>query len=382
MALDFEFVLVLAIVYATTYAFKFLEQYDIPVLAVEILAGLVFGSMLGLVGPGIHGYEVLMAMASFGLMMIMFDAGLELDPEIVLENPRMISKLAVLTFFLPFLAGIGLALFLELGLFAAFLVGITISTTSMGLVYPLLEDYGMLETERGQVILSVTVMNDILSMVALAYGITFMVSSSPVTGAVVVTAVLLFVFVAAPLFLVDRLSELLEEKVFDNPVKVGVLSMLAVSFLMEVIGIHAILGAFFAGLLIAEITHAGHRVERSMKPILDLTAPVFFFYVGMNISFGGVVSGAPLLLVAVIALGLLSKMVGAAIGGWITGMGRKTTALLASAMPGRLSISVAAAEIGLAQGVLSQELYNTFIVLSVLSVFVASLLFRHFVDEN
>ncbi|MFB6099382.1 MAG: cation:proton antiporter, partial [Salinibacter sp.] len=192
MNLSFEFVLILVLVYGTSYTLKFLEQYDIPILAIEILAGVIFGAFLGIAGPGTPGHEFLLSLAALGLLVIMFDAGLELDPALILANPYTVGLLGVSTFAVPFLAGVGLGLLVGLSFFASFLVGVTISTTSLGLVYPLLEDFDYIDTERGQFILSVAVLNDILSVVALAYGTT-LTSPNPVMGSIAVTiAVVLF----------------------------------------------------------------------------------------------------------------------------------------------------------------------------------------------
>jgi Kef-type K+ transport system membrane component KefB len=95
MALSFHFVVVLALVYGTSFLFRFLERYDFPILAVEIVAGIVFGSIFGVVGQGTPGYSFLIELAAFGLLMIMFDAGLELDPDVIRRNPRQVGKLAV-----------------------------------------------------------------------------------------------------------------------------------------------------------------------------------------------------------------------------------------------------------------------------------------------
>lgn len=375
MALHYGFVFILTIVYGTSYLFKFLENYDIPVLAVEILAGEVFGGWLGIVNSDSTGYSFLAALASFGLIMIMFDAGLELDTSVIKQNPRMIGIMGLTTFLLPFLSGVGLALLLNLDLFVAFLVGIAISTTSLGLVHPLLEDFGFLGTDPGQTILAVTVVNDILSVIALAYGVMLTSASHVFFSIGLVTAVLLTFFVGVPAFLVPRASQLIHDVVFDNPGKFGLFLVMSFAFIFEQVGVHAVLGAFFAGFFIAEITHEGHKVEQSLKPLLAVTAPIFFFYVGMNANFTG--SGiAPLILVSIVLLGLGSKMVGAFLGGILTGVDVETTRLLASAIPGRLSISVAAAEIGRSQGLISQGIYGAILILSIVSVFAASLMFR------
>ena len=142
-------------------------------------------------------------MAAFGLLVIMFDAGLELGPALIWENPRTVGILGVSTFAIPFLAGGSLGLGIGLSIFASFLVGVTVSTTSLGLVYPLLEDFDYLDTDRGQLILSMAVLNDILSVVALAYGIT-LTSGDPLTGSAIVTVAIGFFFVVVPK--VDRKS--------------------------------------------------------------------------------------------------------------------------------------------------------------------------------
>lgn len=381
MALSFEFVLILVIVYGTSYSLKFLEQYDIPILAVEILAGVVFGSILGIIGPETGGYEFLLSMAAFGLLVIMFDAGLELDPALIRDNPRAVGLLGVSTFAIPFLAGVGLGLGFGLSFFASFLVGVTVSTTSLGLVYPLLEDFDYLGTEQGQLILSVAVLNDILSVVALAYGIA-LTSGDPFTGSALVTLALVFFFIVVPRYLVKYLEAVVPASINTNPTKFAVFFAVLLALVMEFIGVHAILGGFFAGLFIAEITHEGYEIEQAMKPVVNLAAPVFFFFVGMQFQIQGFGTAHLLLVAAVVTLGIGAKVVGSVIGGKITGTDHQTVLLLAAAMPGRLAISVAAAEIGRGRGIISPTLYGSFLILSTLSVFVTSIAFRYLALNN
>ena len=107
MALEFHFVLALLLVYGTSYLFKYFERYDIPILLVEIIAGIVFGSVLGVVDEGTPGWEFFTTLAAFGLLVIMFEAGLELDPKPVLKRPKTVAFMSVTTFLLPFLADFG-----------------------------------------------------------------------------------------------------------------------------------------------------------------------------------------------------------------------------------------------------------------------------------
>lgn len=383
MALEFHFVLVLLLVYGTSYLFKFLEGYDIPILLVEIIAGIVFGSILGVVDASIAGWEFFTTLAALGLLVIMFEAGLELDPKPVMERPKTVAFMAVLTFLLPFLAGFGFGQFLGLNFFASFLIGVTLSTTSLGLVYPLLEDFGYLDTERGQLILAVTVLCDILSVVALAYGIT-LTSENPVNGSIIVTAALLFFFIIVPVFLVDYIGRVIPDSVKTNPVKFSMFFALALAFVFEYIGVHAILGAFFAGLIIAQSTEdrSGFDIEKTMKPVADLVTPVFFFYVGLQAAIPEITPYNMLMLGGVLFIGIGSKIIGGVVGGVALGLEGQTTKLLASVMPGQLAMSVAAAAIGLNRGIIQPNLYNSLIVLAASSVFVSSMLFRYFSDRD
>ncbi|GAB7093682.1 monovalent cation:proton antiporter-2 (CPA2) family protein [Halolamina litorea] len=383
MALEFHFVLVLLLVYGTSYLFKFLENYDIPILLVEIIAGIVFGSVFGVVDESIAGWEFFTTLAAFGLLVIMFEAGLELDPEPVLERPKTVGFMAILTFLLPFLAGFGFGQVLGLNFFASFLIGVTLSTTSLGLVYPLLEDFGYLDTERGQLILAVTVLCDILSVVALAYGIT-LTSDNRVRGTIIVTGALLFFFIVVPVFLVDYIGRIIPESIKTNPVKFSIFFALALAFAFEYIGVHAILGAFFAGLIIAQSTEdrSGFDIEKNMKPVADLVTPVFFFYVGMQAAIPEVTPYNMLMLGGVLFIGIGSKIIGGVVGGMALGLEGQTTKLLASVMPGQLAMSVAAAAIGLNRGIIEPNLYNSLIVLAASSVFVSSILFRHFSERD
>ncbi|WP_227380818.1 cation:proton antiporter [Haladaptatus halobius] len=378
MAFNFHFVLVLVIVYGTNYSLRFLEDYGIPIVATEILAGIIFGSLLGIISPGLPGYDFLVTLAAFGLLLIMFQAGIELDLGLIRRQPKRIGILGGLTFMIPFLAGAGLAVYLGFNLFAAYLVGIVISTTSLGLVHPLLVDFHLLEYEGGQLILSVTGLNDVLSIIALAYGIA-LTSPNPLIGAVAVTAALVLFFVVIPLFFLDKLSRIAPPRLAEDPVKTSILLTLTLALLTEWLGIHAILGGFFAGLLLDEITHDnGPDVETATRPIITLAASAFFFYVGMNFSISSLYSAGLGLIALVIIVGIGSKFVSALIGGFTMDIGRKTTLLLAATMPGRLSLSVAAAEIGRSRGLISSTLYDAFIILSTISVFITVATFQYF----
>jgi Kef-type K+ transport system membrane component KefB len=376
MALTFEFLAALALVYATNYFLIPSEKYGVPVLGAEIVSGIVFGAVTGALTPSTPGFELITSFAAIGLMLIMFEAGLELKPKSIKNHAGEVAEIGLATFFVPLLVGIGFGLLLDLGLFASVLIGITVSTTSLGLIHPLLEEYELLNTEDGQIVLSVTVLNDVMSVLALAYAIAFTGSDLLVSIASVTVAVIFFLYIA-PFKLSDTLQKYLADSLKDHTVRFSMMVLVGIAWVMEHIGVHAVLGSFFAGLLVSQMSRDDHDVNDSMRPVTNLAAPIFFFFVGYQIPVTNFPVKSLGLIGGVIAIGFGAKFVGAYLGSILAGVEDKAEYMLIGAMPGRLSISVAAAEIGLREGIIQEPLYYSFIILSILSVFVSVALFRY-----
>ncbi|EGQ43048.1 MAG: Kef-type K+ transport family [Candidatus Nanosalina sp. J07AB43] len=376
MALTFEFLAALALVYATNYFLIPSEKYGVPVLGAEIVSGIVFGAVTGALTPSTPGFELITSFAAIGLMLIMFEAGLELKPKSIKKHAGEVAEIGLATFFVPLLVGIGFGLLLDLGIFASVLIGITVSTTSLGLIHPLLEEYELLETEDGQIVLSVTVLNDVLSVLALAYAVAFTGSDLLISIASVTAAVIFFLYIA-PFKLSNTLQKYLADTLRDHTVRFSMMALVGIAWIMEHIGVHAVLGSFFAGLLVSQMSHDDQDVNDSMRPVTNLAAPIFFFFVGYQIPVTNFPVGSLGLIGGVIAIGFGAKFVGAYLGSVLAGVEEKAEYMLIGAMPGRLSISVAAAEIGLREGIIQEPLYYSFIILSILSVFVSVALFRY-----
>ena len=376
MALTFEFLAALALVYATNYFLIPSEKYGVPVLGAEIVSGIVFGAFTGALTPSTPGFELITSFAAIGLMLIMFEAGLELKPKSIKNHAGEVAGIGLATFFVPLLVGIGFGLLLDLSVFASVLIGITVSTTSLGLIHPLLEEYELLGTEDGQIVLSVTVLNDVMSVLALAYAIAFTGTNLLISVLGVTLAVIFFLYVA-PFKLSDILQKYLADSLKDHTVRFSMMALVGIAWVMEHVGVHAVLGSFFAGLLVSQMSHDDHNVNSSMRPVTNLAAPIFFFFVGYQIPVNNFPVESLGLIGGVIAIGFGAKFVGAYLGSVLAGVKDKAEYMLIGAMPGRLSISVAAAEIGLREGIIEEPLYYSFIILSILSVFVSVALFRY-----
>ena len=175
----------------------------------------------------------------------------------------------------------------------------------------------------------------------------------------------------------DTLQKYLADSLKDHTVRFSMMALVGIAWVMEHVGVHAVLGSFFAGLLVSQMSHDDHDVNDAMRPVTNLAAPIFFFFVGYQIPVTNFPVESLGLIGGVIAIGFGAKFVGAYLGSVLAGVEDKAEYMLIGAMPGRLSISVAAAEIGLREGIIQEPLYYSFIILSILSVFVSVALFRY-----
>ncbi len=342
-----------------------------PVLG-ELLAGVVIGpGLLGLVREG----DVLHALAELGVLILLFEVGLESDLARLLKAGPQATLVAVVGVVAPFAGGFALMHWLgHSGLVAVF-VGATLTATSVGITARVLTDLGRLHDPAATVVLGAAVVDDILGLLILA-----VVTGIAATGGVslgglawlglksvafLVLAVLIALRGAPRLVgLIDRLQArgalLVSSLVFA----------FAAAAAAELIGLAAIIGAFAAGLILSR-TELHTRIEDRVKPVADLLVPIFFVTVGMKVELS--------------ALNPLddNARLGIALGLTVVAIASKLVAGLAVYHPGtrrwpvgvgmvpRGEVGLIFAGAGLAAGIVARDLYSTLVIVVMITTFVA-----------
>ena len=110
MALTFEFLAALALVYATNYFLIPSEKYGVPVLGAEIVSGIVFGAVTGALTTSTPGFELITSFAAIGFMLLIFEAWLELKPKSIKKHAGQVADIALSTVVVPSPVGIGFGL--------------------------------------------------------------------------------------------------------------------------------------------------------------------------------------------------------------------------------------------------------------------------------
>ncbi|HEX5589240.1 MAG TPA: cation:proton antiporter [Candidatus Limnocylindrales bacterium] len=340
-----------------------------PAVVGELLGGFVVGpSALGLVDPG----EAILVFAEIGVVILLFQVGLEVRLDDLLRVGRVALVTALAAMLLPIVAGVavGLAMGEEAG--AAAFIGLALAATSIGITSRVLAEAGVLDRRFARIVLAAAVVDDILALIAIGVVTAF------ATGTEVDRAVVLGISAIGLVLLglaAARRARGLKREVFtwplfaDTPLVPSFLLMLALALVSAVAGLAALIGAFIAGLIVAE-TEASDELEHEIRPLGLIFTPFFFAVTGTALDLGALVEPSVLVLaVALVILGVATKAVGGYVGARSTGQWAGIA--VGFGMVPRGEVGIVVANLGLAAGLFSTEVFGA-VLLAVVATTMAA----------
>jgi Kef-type K+ transport system membrane component KefB len=328
--------------------------------------------------------EVISVLAELGVIILLFEIGLESNLKDLMEVGIQALIVAVVGVVAPFAAGtIGLMTLFGIGAVPAIFAGAALTATSIGITSKVLSELGRLNSKEGQIILGAAVIDDVLGIIVLA-----VVASLAKDGEVDVTKVI-YLIVSATAFL---LGAILLGNIF-NKTFVAIVDLLktrgelvipafifafVMAYLAAVIQLEAILGAFAAGLVLEE-TQKRKELQKQVIPIADMMVPIFFVAVGAKTDLGvlnpaipsnreGLVMASFLILVAI-----LGKVI---TGLTVFGQPQINRLAIGVGMIPRGEVGLVFAGVGAASGALSKPLGAAIIMMVILTTFLAPPLLR------
>ncbi|RDI74968.1 Kef-type K+ transport systems membrane component [Gaiella occulta] len=343
--------------------FKRLGQ---PAIVGEILAGV-------LVGPAVLGLVDLTAalevFAELGVVFLLFWVGLETRVTELRAVGSSAFLVGVLGVVLPFAGGFGLGLALgESGSTSAFL-GAALVATSVGITSAVLVEIGALASRAGRTIIGAAIVDDIIAMLILAVAVGVAAGGTDLVGLAVVVALALgfvaFFALGGTALMRRRPGMLAAPRFSESPLLPAVILCLGLAALAAEIGLAAIIGAFLAGMMVAETTEQ-HPIEEEVAPLYAFFPPFFFASIGMQIDLGALVDAGTLaLLVAVTALAAATKFLGAWLGA--RGLDEAEARFVGAGMVPRGEVGIIVAGIARASGVIGEEMFAVVVGMSVLT---------------
>lgn len=404
MAANFEhplshlFVQLLVVIAAARITGSIFLGIGLPAVVGEMAAGILLGpSLLGHLAPSALAFifppdslGTLKLFSQIGICLFMFSVGMELKADHLKHKVHSAVAVSHASILVPFMLGVLLATQLFDTMagpeatfkgFALF-IGISLSITAFPVLARILQERKLTATPLGATAIACAAVDDITAWSVMAFVVA--ISRSASLGGASLTLGLALAFVGVMLLVVKRaLPKWLD---VANPEPSGatlatvVCVMLVASLCTEVIGIHALFGAFLAGAVMPDVNDFRERIRLRVEKFSGvLLLPLFFAFTGLRTEIG-LLDGVSdwLLCLGIVALATAGKLGATAVAARFTGMGWRESLQLGALMNTRGLMELIALNIGYDLGILSPRIFTMLVIMALVTTFMTGPLLTWF----
>jgi Kef-type K+ transport system membrane component KefB/nucleotide-binding universal stress UspA family protein len=364
-----------------------------PAVMGQLIAGLVLGpSVLGLLLPDLQHLlfppakeqkAMLDGISQFGILVLLLLTGMETDLKLARQTGRASAIASAGGIAVPFALGVGLGLILPdsmlsnpgTRLITALFLGTALSIASVKIVATVIREMNFTRRTVGQVILASAIVDDTIGWMITAIIFSLALHGAIDTFAIARSVVGTLVFMAVSLTIGRRVVFYVIRWVNDNFVSefavitAILLIMCGMAIVTDLIGVHTVLGAFVAGILIGESPILTRHIEEQLRGlIMAFFMPVFFGTAGLSADLTILANpGLLAFTVGLILIASVGKFGGAFLGGKFAGLTGREALALGTGMNARGSTEVIIATVGLSMGALSGTLFTMIVAMAVLT---------------
>ena len=370
------------------WVFKKIGQ---PSVIGEIIAGIVLGpSLVGLYFPEfsaalfpVESLGNLKFLSQIGLILFMFVIGMELDLKVLKNKANEAVVISHASIVIPFALGIGLSYFVynqfapEGVTFLSFslFMGIALSITAFPVLARIVQERGIHKTKLGAIVITCAAADDITAWCILAVVIAIVKAGTFVSSLYIIMLAVLYVL--AMIFIVKpflkRIGDLYGSKdtIIKPVVAIFFLVLILSSYATEVIGIHALFGAFMAGAIMPDVPKFRTIfIEKVEDVALILLLPLFFVFTGLKTEIGLLndpylwkVTGFIILVAGV------GKFLGSALAAKFVGQSWRDSLTIGALMNTRGLMELIVLNIGLELNVLTPEVFTMMVIMALVTTF-------------
>ncbi|WP_027572682.1 cation:proton antiporter [Bradyrhizobium sp. WSM1743] len=372
---------------------EIMQRIGQPSVMGELLAGIMLGpSLFGWIWPEAqHAIfpktpeqkAMIDGIAQVGILLLLLLTGMETDLKLVRKVGRAAIAISIAGILVPFACGFTLGEFLpdallpnpQERLVASLFMGTALSISSVKIVAVVVREMNFMRRNVGQIIVATAVIDDTIGWIIIAV-IFSLASHGTLDIASVAKAVLgTLAFLAVSFTIGRRLVFQLIRWANDTlvsaaPVITVILLLMSVMALItHLIGVHTVLGAFVAGILVGESPILTRQIDERLRGLISsFFMPVFFGLAGLSADLS-VLRDPDLLMLTglLVVIASVGKFGGAFVGGTVGGLNARESLALASGMNARGSTEVIIATIGLSIGVLSQNLFTMIVTMAIVT---------------
>ena len=381
--MSYRYLLDLALILLSTKVLSLVtKRFKLPQVVGSLLAGLILGpAVLNI----IHETDFIKQLAEVGVIVLLFNAGLESNLSEFKKSGKTSFIVAVMGVMIPLIGGTILAYCINHGkvenvsvFVQNIFIGSVLTATSVSITVETLRELGKVSTSVGNIIVGAAIIDDVLGMLVLTI-ITSLAGSSVSVIKVIVKIVGFFIFSIIVGIITYKLFNKWVDK-YDIDKRRFVIVSFVICLLLsfsaeEFFGVADITGAYIAGLVLSSNKETIYITKRFETLSYILLSPVFFASVGLNVKLPDLNGEIVIITIALIVVAILTKIIGCGLGAKLCGYNNMESIQIGSGMVTRGEVTLISASKGLALGLMSSYFLTPVILMVVFtSIFTPILL--------
>lgn len=381
--MSYRYLLDLALILLSTKVLSLVtKRFKLPQVVGSLLAGLILGPAVFNI---IHETDFIKQLAEVGVIVLLFNAGLESNLSEFKKSGKTSFIVAVMGVMIPLIGGTILAYCINHGkvenvsvFVQNIFIGSVLTATSVSITVETLRELGKVSTSVGNIIVGAAIIDDVLGMLVLTI-ITSLAGSSVSVTKVIVKIVGFFIFSIIVGIITYKLFNKWVDK-YDIDKRRFVIVSFVICLLLsfsaeEFFGVADITGAYIAGLVLSSNRETIYITKRFETLSYILLSPVFFASVGLNVKLPDLNGEIVIITIALIVVAILTKIIGCGLGAKLCGYNNMESIQIGSGMVTRGEVTLIIASKGLALGLMSSYFLTPVILMVVFtSIFTPILL--------
>jgi Kef-type K+ transport system membrane component KefB len=352
------------------------RRLHLPYVTALIVAGILIGPFfLNLIELD----ETVNFLGSIGVVFLMFIAGSEIKIKSLKAIEKDVFIFTVFNGLIPFAVGFMISSFFGYGIFTSIILGTTFVSSSIAVIIPSLESTDLIHTKVGKVIISSTVIEDVLSLLFFGLLLQSFTQKTQIPLPLYIPSLILII--VALKFIIPKLQKFYHydktgQDLFESKLRFLFVVLVATVVLFEFMGMHAMIAGFIIGILLGDSIEG--KIEEKVRTVsYGFFIPIFFLSIGMQTDLSVFLSSEFLKLTLTIILGsMFSKLISGIIVGKILGFTKNEVLLIGFSTMPHLSTALAVAFAALEFNILKHEIITSLIILSIITTFVSPLIIR------
>lgn len=375
------FIYLLILLVSATYLGHLSERIGQPRIVGEIIGGIIVGPLAIIILEPILGPEIanfiskeraskeIMIVIDLGRILLMLGAGLETNLTRLFKSGKSAFSAAIGGMTLPLTLGYGAGIYLGLNYLGSLFLAVSMSITAVALSVSVLIEMEKLNSDPGSTIIGAAVIDDVLGIFILSILLSIVDLGKIPTNLILIREIgIAIIFLLTTLYIGPKIIKKYKIKIRGSSksenlgITLSIVTALAI--IAEISGLHAMIGAYLAGLIIGPMVGEREKEEISTW-IWGFFAPIFFAWVGFSMTLTKAAFGMPLIIITVIAF--IGKIAGSGIGAIISGLNKKDSLIVGIGMNARGAVELIVANIALESGLINNQIFSAIILMAMIT---------------